>query len=298
MDKNDLVHIRYSTSDIRNHMAQTVSILGCGWLGLPLGKFLAEKGFTVKGSTTRPEKMALLQEAGIQPFVLSFQPHPDRDQLDDLPDFLNSEILIVAIPPQVDKQGEDYHPLQIRHLSEHLKLSTVEKVIYISSTSVYPENNREATEKDELTGHDPASRAILRAEELIEKWHRDWTILRCGGLMGYDRIAGKYVAGKKDITTGDAPVNFVHRDDVIGIIYEVIRQGKWNQVYNVVAPQHPKRKDVYARNAEDYGFQLPEYAEGNQAPYKIISSAKLSTDLRYSFQFPDPLEFSYAVKEK
>ena len=34
-----------------------VSILGCGWLGLPLAKSLIEKGFSVNGSTTSVEKI-------------------------------------------------------------------------------------------------------------------------------------------------------------------------------------------------------------------------------------------------
>ncbi len=276
-------------------MHTSVSILGCGWLGLPLGKLLIEKGYTVKGTTTRSEKVAALTEAGIEPFVLSLQPYPDKDQLPGLTEFLKSTMLIVNIPPQVSKQGEEFHPLQISHLSKHLKLSPVEKVIYLSSTSVYPENNREVTESEELSGHDVTSRALLAAEELIKQLPQDWIILRSGGLMGYDRIAGKYVAGKKGITTGKTPVNFVHRDDVVEVIWTVIRQDQWNQVYNVVAPRHPTRKEVYARNARDYGFELPEYATETEAPFKIISSAKLENDLSYAFKFPDPLEFSYSL---
>ncbi len=279
-------------------MHDSVSILGCGWLGLPLGKLLIEKGYKVKGTTTRPEKVTALTAVGIEPFVLSLQPYPDKDQLPSLTEFLKSTILIVNIPPQVSKQGAEFHSSQIRHLSEHLKVSPVEKIIYLSSTSVYPENNREVTENEQLTGHDVTSRAILKAEKRIRHLHQDWIILRSGGLMGYDRIAGKYVAGKKGITTGETPVNFVHRDDVVEVICAVIRQDEWNQVYNVVAPRHPTRKEVYARNARDYRFELPEYTPNTEAPFKVVSSAKLEKDLNYAFKFPDPLEFSYTLQER
>jgi len=33
-----------------------ISILGCGWLGLPLAKAILENEFSVKGSTTSREK--------------------------------------------------------------------------------------------------------------------------------------------------------------------------------------------------------------------------------------------------
>ena len=47
-----------------------ISILGCGWLGLPLAKALLVKGFSVNGSTTSQEKLSILQNAGINPFLI------------------------------------------------------------------------------------------------------------------------------------------------------------------------------------------------------------------------------------
>lgn len=42
---------------------QKISVLGCGWLGLPLSKKLIESGFVVKGSTTSSEKLSQLEDA-------------------------------------------------------------------------------------------------------------------------------------------------------------------------------------------------------------------------------------------
>gem|GEM_PF-4555050 len=47
----------------------TISIIGCGWLGLPLAEFLVQKGYLIKGSTTREEKLDQLKSKGIQPFL-------------------------------------------------------------------------------------------------------------------------------------------------------------------------------------------------------------------------------------
>ncbi len=57
-------------------------------------------------------------------------------------------------------------------------------------------------EREILTGHNGTSRAILQAEQLVQESEKDWIILRCGGLMGYNRIPGKYVAGRRGLTTG------------------------------------------------------------------------------------------------
>jgi glycerol-3-phosphate dehydrogenase len=48
----------------------TVSILGCGWYGLPLAKTLVAKGINVKGSTTSAGKLETLAETGIKPFLI------------------------------------------------------------------------------------------------------------------------------------------------------------------------------------------------------------------------------------
>ena len=274
-------------------MIQFVSIVGCGWLGLPLGEHLLAQGLAVKGSTTTPGKLATLAAAGIQPFLLSLRPHPAPEQLGELHELLDADLLVIDIPPGVEKQGPSFHPDQIRFLVERLKDSPVQRVIYVSSTSVYPEVNREVDETEPLAGHDATSTAILQAEGMVQGWGRDWVILRCGGLMGYNRIAGRYVAGKKDLRTGDVPVNFVHRDDVVGIISRVIGQGTRNQVYNVVAPLHPKRREVYARNAAEFGYALPEYADGPLPNHKIVSSRKLVQDLQYTFRYEDPVSFAY-----
>ena len=51
-----------------------ISILGCGWLGLPLAESLIKDGHEVKGSTRDPEKLGQIREQGINPFLLELSP--------------------------------------------------------------------------------------------------------------------------------------------------------------------------------------------------------------------------------
>ncbi|GAB3814760.1 hypothetical protein GCM10028895_08160 [Pontibacter rugosus] len=61
-----------------------VSIMGCGWLGLPLAEQLVKQGYTVKGSTTTAAKQALLEEKNIQPYLLNLADEQvDEEQLQD-----------------------------------------------------------------------------------------------------------------------------------------------------------------------------------------------------------------------
>ncbi|MDC1274067.1 SDR family NAD(P)-dependent oxidoreductase, partial [Flavobacteriaceae bacterium] len=39
-----------------------IGIIGCGWLGLPLAKSLISNNYKVKGSTTRKNKLTVLNK--------------------------------------------------------------------------------------------------------------------------------------------------------------------------------------------------------------------------------------------
>lgn len=263
-----------------------ISILGCGWLGLPLGKFLVENGHSVKGSTTSESKLALLSEVGVEPFLLQLSPQFEGNNINH---FLTSEILIICIPPRAGKFGEDFHVQQIQSLLEYLPASTVKSIIYTSSTSVYSDLNRIVTEDDEVVNN----HSLIKVENLLKNLPQNITILRCGGLMGGARIPAKYFAGKT-INTGKVPVNYVHQEDVVQIITMILEQGFWHETFNVVSPEHPIRKEIYLKNCQELGFQQPIFEEPlTELPFKIISPQKLIHRTGYKFIYDNPLNFKY-----
>ena len=106
--------------------------------------------------------------------------------------------------------------------------------------------------------------------------------------MGYNRIAGKYSEGTT--IKQNAPVNHIHRDDVVEIIKQIIEKNIRNEVFNVVAPKHPTKKELYSRNAKQFSF-LPTNFEKEEVEGKIVSSKKLIEHLKYEFIYPNPCEF-------
>lgn len=274
----------------------TVSVLGCGWLGLPLAERLVATGYTVKGSTTTAEKLPVLAGKGILPYLVQLGPQADGD----LTGLLQASILIVDIPPKASMQGEAFHPAQVQAIADAVRNAPVEWVIYISSTSVYPEANRIVTEDDVITPADSASPTassgrIVEAEQIICSLEpaRKTTILRCAGLMGYDRIPGKYVAGRM-VDSGHVPVNYIHRDDAVALMAAVVADAVTG-LYNIVAPLHPTREAVYRKSCVQFGYALPQFVKSTETvPFKVISGEKLAGRLSYSFIYPDPLDFFYA----
>ncbi len=274
--------------------AQTVSLIGCGWLGLPAAERLLSEGYVVRGSTTTDEKRARLQQGGIDAHTLLLNPEP----VGNLAVLLQTDTLVINVPPKAGKMGDEFHPQQVQYLTDAVRLSSVKQIIYVSSTSVYPEHGRTVTEVDVTMPEESAAPALVRAEQLVEALapERAVTVLRYGGLMGYDRIPGKYVAARI-IDSGAVPVNYLHRDDAVGILLWLIRQGRLDNsigVFNAVAPEHPTREAIYRKSCRDFGYEPPQFVEPTEpVPFKIVSSAKLIQATGYEFIHPDPLQFSY-----
>lgn len=268
----------------------SISIIGCGWLGLPVGKLLQAKGYLVKGSTTQDAKLVILKNAGIHPYLIHVKETITGIHIDD---FFKSEILLINIPPgRRTENVENRHPRQIQLIVEKAIENGVRKIIFISSTGVYANTNGIVTESDPLNPTRPTGKALKQIERYLQELTNiDWCILRMAGLVGGDRKAGRFLAGRKNIPNGNAPVNLVHQADCVQIIYEIIRQEKWGTIYNVCADEHPTRAIFYTHQAKLQGFEIPQFLDERNS-FKIISNEKLKIDLNYQFIFPDPMEFN------
>lgn len=267
-----------------------VSIIGLGWLGKPLAKYLQKNGVEVKGSTTSLEKSEKLKSEGISAFQFQLDPYPKGLAYHGL---FDTDVLFINIPPRSRSMPETFHPEQIKFLKEMAVQAGVKKVIYVSSTSVYPDLCQVAKEEDFLDEENTGNRALLTAENLLSKDKvYDLSIIRYGGLLGVDRIPGKYFSGKENVD-GSAPVNYIHQEDAVRLASWIIEKELWNETFNGVAPLHPTKREVFEKNAEDLGFPPPKSYASQSGPWKEIAAYKiLGTGFR--FKFSDPLDFSYS----
>ncbi|MEQ6120882.1 SDR family NAD(P)-dependent oxidoreductase [Reichenbachiella sp. MALMAid0571] len=231
-------------------------------------------------------KLDLLKINHINPFLIDLR---NEDSVSKLSDFLKSDILIIAIPPRVKVQN-DYQN-QITKLIPFVERSSVEKVILISSTSVYPNANSEVSEEFQGIPDSASGKVLLEVENLLFHNHKfDTTILRMAGLYGYDRKPGRFLAGKKGLDNHNGAVNLIHQDDCIAIINKIIEKGIWNEVFNCCSDKHPGRKEFYTKAALTLGLEPPEFLDNSLTSHKIISNNKLKKILGYQFKYPDPME--------
>ncbi len=260
-----------------------ISILGCGWLGLPLAKSLLKKGFLVKGSTTSEEKISILKTAGIRPFLISLGGNEIGSEIDLF--LQNSDILIIAIPPKLRNEASENFVAKIQNLLPFIENSSVKKVLFVSSTSVYAEDNSIITEATKPHPNTENGKQLVAAELLLQNNKNfQTTVVRFGGLIGDDRHPIVFLSGRKNIENPDAPINLIHQEDCIGVIESIIKKECWNESFNAVAPFHPTRKTYYTQKAIERNLPLPEFDESKPSVGKTILNNKVELILNYQFK--------------
>jgi nucleoside-diphosphate-sugar epimerase len=270
-----------------------ISILGCGWLGLPLAKSLLENGFLVKGSTTSMEKISILEKVGIEPFLLELSEIGIKGNMNSFLE--NSEILIIDIPPKLRGLQKENFVAKIQNLIPFIENSSIEKVVFISSTSVYADDNSTVTENTNPQPETESGKQLLEAEQLLQNNPNfKTTVVRFGGLIGENRHPIHFLAGRQHIENPEAPINLIHLNDCIGIIEEILlpkfrdQNDKlgFGEIVNAVAPFHPTKKEYYTQKAIDLNLPLPEFDDSKPSVGKTISSEKIERVLNYTFQKP------------
>jgi len=173
------------------------------------------------------------------------------------------DMCVIGIPPRGD------HLAQLRqHLAQ---LSAQTHIVFLSSISYYS-----------------GKQAVIDAERLLKASFPDAVILRLGGLMGYDRIAGKYSAGKT--VASNTMTRYIHRDDAVGIICHIIRMGVHRLTLDLIAPVQRDKKSLYDHNAKRFGFARTHFLS-EEITHNPLPSSALSSILDYHFKRPDVLTF-------
>ncbi|SHM52944.1 Nucleoside-diphosphate-sugar epimerase [Cyclobacterium lianum] len=269
-----------------------ISIIGLGWLGTPLARELQQQGHQVRGTSTSREKCDSLNTAGICCFQFVLAPYPKLPVPEAL---FDADLLLINIPPSTRTKPADFHPKQINQLKNLITEHQISKILYVSATSVYPSENQLARESTVLSLANTGNPSLLNAENLLwKKKGYDLTVIRFGGLLGDDRIPGKYFSGKENVA-GHPPVNYIHRRDAVRAVSWILDKDLWNETYNIVSPEHPSKKEVFEKNAAECGFPPPvSYESPARQKWKKIGTEKWEKT-GFQFMYPDPLDFTYRL---
>jgi nucleoside-diphosphate-sugar epimerase len=240
-----------------------------------------------------------LENLGIQAFQIELSETKIQGEVDSFLE--NSNILIIDVPPKLRGSTSDPSAAprmtfvsKIKNVIPFIEKSSIEKILFISSTSVYGDTSTAliVTEETKTYPDTESGKQLVQAEQLLQSNPNfKTTILRFGGLIGEDRHPIHFLAGRKNIENPNAPINLIHQEDCIGIILEILRQSQnnnlvWNETFNAVTPYHPSRKEYYTQKAKDLNLVPPAFNYENPILGKTILNTKVETILGYTFTKP------------
>lgn len=272
---------------------RTISVLGCGWFGMPLAIRLVRAGFQVNGATTTEAKRKRMKEHHINDFLIQLNPGLHSDARPDV--FFDTDALVLNIPPGRggDNTASRYR-LMMDNLLPHITGSGIQLVIFVSSTSVYANLNRTVEESDAGSGElSEGGKIMLETEQLLrQRQEFDTTVLRFAGLYGDDRHPARYLAGRDGLQNPGAPVNLVHLEDCIRITERILRQQMGGEIFNVVCDEHPNRKTYYSEMTRRMGLKKPEFTEteAGMDSWKQVSNRYMKSRLPYIFKYKSPYD--------
>ncbi|WP_144209200.1 SDR family oxidoreductase [Shewanella donghaensis] len=276
---------------------KSISIIGCGWFGLPLAKQLLNGGYKVSGTKRSEAGCEQLTELGVESYLLDLSLLPSNSPVQDSAstavtaynELLDVDALVINIPPGL-RRGESQYLVHIQRLMGLIGQRQYQRIIFISTTGVYPAEDKVMYETD-ANAYDAKSDILLAAESLVAE-KDNACIVRFSGLIGPKRHPGKFFAGKADVSGANVAVNLVHLDDCIqaidAILFSTFAGQAVANYYNLSAPSHPSRADFYQAATRQLGLAAPQFNDVIM-PSKIINGDLICQQLNFNYIHPDPL---------
>jgi len=274
-----------------------VLIVGCGYVGVPLGAELVRLGHEVFGLRRNPAAAAELPAAGIQPLVGDVT-RPET--LAKLPRDFDWVVNCVA----AGGDAENYRQIYLegtRHLIDWLAPNPPKKFIYTSSTSVYGQNDGSQVKESSPT--EPVaetSKILVETEKVllaaVAERKFPAVILRVAGIYGPDRghWFKQFLKDSAHIEgDGSRCLNMIHRDDLVGCIVAALKNGRAGEIYNAVDDEPVSQLHFFQWLAQAVDKPLPPSVPENSddtrrrgVTNKRVSNRKLKMELGHRFKHP------------
>ncbi|MDF2552271.1 MAG: hypothetical protein K0R77_1546 [Chryseobacterium sp.] len=247
-----------------------LGIIGCGWLGNHIAERVSNQ-YKIFATTTTESKIKDLESKGYQATLASF-PDETNSEMKEWEVASQLDAIIISVPfsgirgVQIPMNGKRENLMKF--LGDYKG-----QLFLMSSTGVYPQEEKEFTEEDQ-----PAEN--VESENFILNKFPHTNILRLAGLMGDQRLLKNY-----NISNLDQLVNHIHYVDICSVVEKMLDHQSQSKVYNVVAPIYPNKEEII--NAQK---DLPYKGERTTIG-RTISPEKLIKELNFEFQYPDPRYF-------
>lgn len=207
-------------------MAKHILILGCGYVGMAVAKRFLEKGWIVHALTRNEKRLAELNEIGVNTFAARLDSNDWHEWLSpDIPDLVLD--CVSAAESTVDGYKASYYNGLLSLQDWYKNSSKKAKLIYTSSTSVYPQMEGEWVDEgsDVYCGDFEKTNILLESESLVKdrlsSLFSSAIVFRLAGIYGPERhYLINQIADGKLVFDGDGSsfLNLIHLSDIVQAI--------------------------------------------------------------------------------
>jgi nucleoside-diphosphate-sugar epimerase len=276
-----------------------VAVLGCGYVGLALGRQLSAAGHDVVGVRRSADGLDAVADAGLTPVRADVT---DGESLAAVPDVE----WVVFAASSGGRGAEAAREVYVEGLETTIdafadRADPPDRLVYTSSTGVYGDHGGDwVDESTPIRPTTPKTRVLAMAERIALGARLsgiDGTVARLAGLYGPGRYRlERYLEGP--VTAGY--LNMVHRDDAAGAVRFLLERPPTEEVALVVDDE-PVDKHVFADwLADECGVERPPKRSKSErlddpglsaaARRRILTSKRCSNDLLrelgYGFHYP------------
>ena len=257
-----------------------VLIAGCGDVGGELARRLLADGHEVYGLRRRTH----LLPAGVRPVAADLQ---DPDSLRAVPDGLDAVCYAAAADEHSPGAYRGAYVDGPRNLLRAAaRGSMLGRVLYTSSTRVYPQHAGEWVDEDSPTGGDEYARLLLEGEGAVRDCAAAAVVVRLAGIYGPGRrrLVERVRAGEP---CSAAYTNRIHRDDCAGLLRHLLRLERPRPLYLGADHEPATQCKVMRWIAGRLGLPAPSPAgAGEAAGGKRCRNARLVAG-GYTFEYRD-----------
>ena len=274
-----------------------ILIVGCGYVGLALGRRLSSSGAEVLGLRRRDDPDGAMAAAGIRAMQGDLTKPQDLEKI--LGDF---DAVVVAAAS--GRGGVDaYRDVYLggaRNLVAWAHGRRVGRIVQVGSTSVYGQTDGSWVTEDSPTEPDEATgRVLVETERVFSEADRSGVvptlIVRVAGIYGPGRrhLLGQFVTGQARREPGRW-LNMIHRDDVASALEAVLLRGQPGRIYNAVDDEPVLQEEFLRFLAESTGRPLPPLTDPAESipirkrgnTNKRVSNRRLRDELGWRPEFP------------
>lgn len=273
-----------------NPLPESVMIFGCGYVGTALAESLRKSGVRVGALTRNRERATELRALGLAEVI-----EADLDSQSWHTQVTGDYQAVVNCVSSAGGGIAGYEKSYVRGQQSILAWCASRKVqryLYTSSTSVYPQDGGALVDETASTTAAPETgQVLLRAEELLadagEQFER-WYVFRLAGIYGPGRhyLLNSLREGVAVLPgAGDFHLNLIHLEDILSALTQALVVDASSGIYNLADDQPATKEDLVRWLAEQIDVPVPSFdpnlqtgrvaRRGGRMPDRVISNQKI-----------------------